>query len=49
MDVYITGLNHGINCRVSKAVVNIDGKFKITTSEDNNILKNSKNKWYDTL
>jgi hypothetical protein len=39
MDVYITGLNTGINTRVSKSVVNIDGKFKITTSEDNNSLK----------
>jgi hypothetical protein len=39
MDVYITGLNAGINTRVSKSVVNIDGKFKITTSEDNHILK----------
>jgi hypothetical protein len=37
MDQYITGLNNGINSRVSKSVVNIDGKFKITTSEDNKI------------
>jgi hypothetical protein len=39
MDVYITDLNAGRNTRVSKSVVNIDGKFKITTSEDNHILK----------
>jgi hypothetical protein len=39
MDTYITGLNNGINSRVSKSVVNIDGTFKITASEDNNILK----------
>jgi hypothetical protein len=36
MYVYITGLNAGINTRVSKSVVKIDGKFKITTSEYNN-------------
>jgi hypothetical protein len=39
MDVYVTGLNAGINTRVSKSVVNIDGKINIITSEDNNILK----------
>jgi hypothetical protein len=37
MDTYIIGLNNGINTRVSKSVVDIAGKFKITTSEDNNI------------
>jgi hypothetical protein len=49
MDVYITGLNNGITTRVSKSVVNIDGKLKITTSEDNHILKIQTNNWYDTL
>jgi hypothetical protein len=39
MDAYITGLNAGINSRVSKSVIDIDGKFKIITSEDNNTLK----------
>jgi hypothetical protein len=39
MDVYLAGLNAGINTRVSKSVVGIDGKFKITTSEENNSLK----------
>jgi hypothetical protein len=39
MDQYITGFNNGIHSRVSKSFVNIDGKIKITTSEDNNILK----------
>jgi hypothetical protein len=37
MDEYIPGLHNGVNSRVSKSVVNIDGKFKITTSEDNTI------------
>jgi hypothetical protein len=39
MDDYISGLNAGINSRVSKAVIDIDGKFKIITSADNNTLK----------
>jgi hypothetical protein len=39
MDVYLSGLTTGINTRVSNSVVDIEGKFKITTSEDNNILK----------
>jgi hypothetical protein len=38
-DAYITGLNAGINTKVSKPVIDIDGKFKIITSEDNNTLK----------
>jgi hypothetical protein len=49
MDVYITALNAGINTRVSKSVVNIDGQLKITTSEDHNILKIQQNDRFNTL
>jgi hypothetical protein len=49
MDTYIVGLNNGINSRVSKSVVDIAGKFKIITSEDNNILKIQKTNRFDTL
>ena len=36
---FLTGIATGLNNRVLNSVVNIEGKFKITTSADNNILK----------
>jgi hypothetical protein len=36
---FLTGIATGLNNRVLNSVVNIEGKFKMTTSADNNILK----------